>query len=138
MTQLILDMGGNAVTMPESKKGGYRVARAPLSVNVEMISGRMVRELRGNVWVIAYQYGWFDDETKNKVIESCEKGRREPIRCSFLPPDSNEMIVSEFFVTDFAYPTFFWSRKTLENGEKIDVPMWGNFSVELREVKPRD
>ena len=76
MTQLVFDLGGNAITLPESKKGGYYPRKAPLSVNVEMVSGRMVRELRGNVWVISYQYGYFDNETKNKVIESCEKCKR--------------------------------------------------------------
>ena len=31
-----------------------------------------------------------------------------------------------------------WSRIVTENGEEKTVPMWADFSVELREVKPSD
>lgn len=136
MTQLILDVDGYNVTLPESKKGGYTAVRQPLSVDVEMVTGRMVRELRGNVWAVSYQYGWFDDETKNQVMSAIEKGRSEPINCGFLPPDSKgELTYSDFFVTSFTYPKFMWSRSE-EDGTPI--PMWADFSVELREVEPSD
>lgn len=135
MTQLILDVDGSAVSLPESKKGGYRARKEPLSQDVQMISGRLVRELRGNVWKIAYQYGYLDDATKNLVLAACEKGRGQAIRCGFLPPDSAEALTySDFFVTSFTYPKFMWSRGTGES----PVPMWADFSVELREVKPND
>ena len=85
MTELILDANGMAVVLPESRDGGYNVQNIPLSVDVQMISGRTARELRGNVWQVSYQYGYFDAEMKNKVIAACEKGTREPIICGFLP-----------------------------------------------------
>lgn len=136
MTQLILDTSGYNVELPESEKGGYTATRQPLSVDVEMVTGRMVRELRGDVWVLTYQYGWFDDATKNKVLAAIEKGRGEPITCGFLPPASaGELTYSEFFVTDFTYPKFMWSRSELDG---TPVPMWADFSVELREVNPSD
>lgn len=127
MTQLIID----GVTLPESINGGYTAAKSPLSVDVEMVTGRIVRELRGNVWVISYQYGFFNDEMKNKLIAACEKGKRQSIRCGFLAPDSTGALTySDFIVTAFNYPKFMWSR----NGK----PLWADFSVELREVKPSD
>lgn len=147
MTQLIMDTTGMAVTLPESRKKGYSAEKQPLSVNVEMISGRMTSELRGNVWVINYQYGYFNDTEKNNVIAVCEKGRKQAISCAFLPPNSNTMISSRFLVTSFTYPKFMWSRLTPgavedEEGNNISeflpVPMWGNFSLTLREVEPSD
>lgn len=127
MTQLIMD----GVVLPESIKGGYTATRQALSVDVEMVTGRMVRELRGNVWVITYQYGYFDDTMKNAVLEAVEKGKRQAIRCGFLPPTSTEALTySDFFVTDFTYPKFMWSA----DGK----PLWADFSVELREVQPSD
>ena len=83
MTQLILDTAGYNIVLPESLKNGYRVNLQPLSVDVEMVTGRMVRELRGNVWVISYQYGYFDDTTKNNLIAACKKGRMQPVTCGF-------------------------------------------------------
>lgn len=132
MTQLIID----GVVLPESQKGGYTVEKVPLSVDVQMVTGRMVRELRGNVWTITYQYGFFDDEMKNKVIAACEKGRNIPILCGFLPQESaEELTYSNFFVTKFNRPKFMWSKKKT-TGEV--VPLWADFSFELREVAPSD
>lgn len=130
MTQLILDINGNAIALPESRKGGYIAWEESLTVDLEMIPGNMVKELRGNVWRVNYQYGYFNDDDRVRVLESCIKGRAEPIICSFLPPNGDEMIVSEFFVTAFTSPKFMWSR----DGK----PLWGDFSVELREVDPHD
>lgn len=131
MTQLILDATEYNVTLPESRKGGYTIESQPLSVDVEMVSGRMVRELRGNVWVIKYQYGYFDDVMKNKVLAACEKGKRTPILCGFLPQESQaELTYSDFIVMSLTRPKFMWSTS--------GNPLWGDFQVELREVKPHD
>lgn len=140
VTQLILDTNGYNIILPESKKGAYTAARQALSVEVEMVTGRMVRELRGNVWVITYQYGFFDDETKNKVIAACEKGKTQAITCGFLPPESTEALsYSDFLVTSFTYPKFMWSRQSIGiDGEFVPVPLWADFSLKLREVKPSD
>lgn len=138
MTQIIFDMENVAMALPESQKDGYHIARVPLSVDVQMISGRMVREVRGFVYEVSYQYGYFNEEDKNKLIESCERGAVSPIRCAVLAPNNVDLITSNFFVTGFTYPKFFWSRKVNADGTETDVPMWGDFSFTLREVEPRD
>lgn len=135
MTQLILDVTEYNVQLPETRKQAYYPRREDLGVEVTMISGRLTKEVRGTVWRISYQYGYFDDEMKNKVIAACEKGRKQPITCSFLPQESGEeLTTSDFFVTSFSRPKFMWSRE--ENG--LPIPVWGDFSVELREVSPHD
>lgn len=131
MTQLILDTTGYNVQLPESQKGGYTADEQPLSRSIEMISGRTVKEVRGNVWVISYQFGYFDDELKNNVLAALKKGEKEPITCGFLPQESSdELSYSEFFVTSYTRPKFMWSN----NGK----PLWGDYRIELREVKPHD
>ena len=52
MTQLILDIGGEALVMPESQKNGYTVHEEPLVQSIDMISGRRIREYRGMVWCV--------------------------------------------------------------------------------------
>ena len=131
MTQLILDTTGYKVQLPESQKGGYTADEQPLSRSIEMISGRTVKEVRGNVWVISYQFGYFDDELKNNVLAALKKGEKEPITCGFLPQESSEELsYREFFVTSYTRPKFMWSN----NGK----PLWGDYRIELREVKPHD
>lgn len=126
MTQLIIDN----FALPESIKGGYRAWEEDLTVELVMLAGNMVKELRGTVWRISYQYGYFNEADKARVIAACQKGRREPVVCTFLPPGSDETITSEFFVTSFQSPKFMWSRD--------ERPLWGDFAVELREVTPHD
>lgn len=139
MTQLILDTEGYNISLPESRKGRYTAELRPLSVDVEMVTGRMVRELRGNVWYITYQYGFFTDNEKNNLISACRKGQRQSIRCGFLPPDSSGALTySNFLVTSFTYPKFMWSRMVDNTGTIVQVPMWGDFSMEIREVSPSD
>lgn len=127
MTQLIID----GISLPESVKGGYTANEQPLSRSIEMISGRTVKEVRGNVWVISYQFGYFDDELKNNVLAVLKKGEKEPITCGFLPQESEqELTYSEFFVTSYTRPKFMWSN----DGK----PLWGDYRIELREVRPHD
>lgn len=130
MNQLILDVGGYGVLLPESIKGGYTAYEEDLTVGLTMIPGNMVKEVRGSVWHVDYQYGYFKEEMKERVIAACRKGKKEPIICSFLPPNGTELITSEFFVASFSPPKFMWSRDK--------KPLWADFSVELREVEPHD
>lgn len=132
MMQLILDVGGYAVALPESKKGGFLVREETLHEQIEMISGRTVREYRGKVWVISYQYGYFNDEDVKRVVAACEKGMQQSILCSFISHESYELQTTNFIVTAFTRPKFMWSRTT-ESGA---APLWADFSVELREVRP--
>lgn len=136
MDQLILDVGEYAVLLPESKKGGYEAYEESLAVDLTMIPGNMVKELRGLAWHVNYQYGYFDEETKNRVIAACKKGQREPIICAFLPTNGTELQTSTFFVTSFTNPKFQWSR--LAGEESSPSAVWADFAVELREVDPHD
>ena len=83
--------------------------------------------------------GFFDDDTKNKWISACRKGTRQAITCGFLPPDSSgTLLYSNFLVMAFTYPKFMWSQMLPgENGDTAR-PIWGDFSLELREVRPHD
>lgn len=134
MTQLVLDVAGQGLALPESIKDTYTVQEEELSQDLVMIPGNMVKELRGKVWVITYQYGYFNTADKDRFIAACVKGSREPIICTFLVPDTNQTLSSEFFVTAYTRPKFMWSR-TVDGSTE---PLWGDFSVELREVDPHD
>ena len=137
MTQLILDVDGYNVALPESRDGGYTVQKESLSVEIQMITGRIVREVRGSVWAITYQYGYLDQETKDGLIAACEKGRDEPIVCGFLPQNSmGALSYSSFFVTEFTRPKFMWAKENGAGEEAVATPLWADFSVSLREVRP--
>lgn len=132
MTQLVLDMDFANIELPESLRDGYSVTREPLYVDIEMYSGRLTRELRGYVWKIKYQYGYFDELEKNRLIATCEKGIIKPLRCAFLKQEADGDALTEgtFLVTSFKRPRFMWGRG--------GVPVWADFELELREVDPHE
>lgn len=136
MIQLILDTDGYAISMPESQKGGYTIKEETLSESVQMISGRTVREYRGKVWVASYQYGYFNEADMKRVVAACEKGMQQSITCCVMTHESSELFASKFIVTSFERPKFMWSRIITENGIEKTIPMWADFSVNLREVNP--
>ena len=130
MTQLILDTTENNFVLPETMRGAYNIREVDLGTNIEMISGRTVKEIRGRAWEISYQYGYFADMAKDVFIAACKKGVGTPISCSFLVPENNSVLTSEFWVTSFTRPKFMWS------GE--GKALWGDYTLTLREVRPHD
>ncbi|HIU10745.1 MAG TPA: hypothetical protein IAB00_05855 [Candidatus Avidehalobacter gallistercoris] len=54
----------------------------------------------------------------------------------FLAPDSgDELLYRPFFITAITYPKFMWCRF---DGDEETTPVWADFTVKLREVKPND
>lgn len=136
MIQLILDVEGQALALPESQKGGYDIREEPLMEDIQMISGRNTREYRGEVWVITHQTGYLSDADKDRFISACRKGQRQSILCSFLQQGASELQTSKFMVTSYRPPKFMWSRIVTEDGTEKTIPVWADYSVSLREVKP--
>lgn len=132
MTQLILD----GISLPEAKEDTYKAYIEPLGTDELMISGRLVKEIRGDVWHVSYSGGYFAPNEKNALLEICERGRHTPINCGFLrqEEDGETLAYSNFWVVDYQRPKFAWS--TEKNGQTN--PLWVGFAVELREVRPHD
>lgn len=137
ITQLIIDVDGSPVQLPQSK--AYAATKSLKSVDVEMITGRMTREVRGEVWEISYQYGYFSDEVKNAILTALEKGKRQPITCGFLTQESTGALTySSFFVTGVSRPQMHHAKRKLIDGSLVEVPIWANLAFSLREVEPSD
>lgn len=124
MTQLIID--GNY--MPEVNKNNYRSAPAQLGKQVEMVSGRMVTEVRGTVQTISASYSYIQPELCRPVMRILRSGKS--FQVTYLPDDSDEMRTGEFLVTSLTDPTFAFSA-----GGKA---YWTGLAFTLREVAPHD
>lgn len=124
MIQLILE----GIALPENKKSKYRCYPSELSQKVDMISGRRVHEIRGNVQMIEWSYGYLELDFGSKVLAVLRSGK--PINVAYLPDDSTELVSGEFWVESIKAPKFAFS---------VDgVPFWHDLSFTLREVKPHD
>ena len=125
MTQLILN---NSIYLPQTSHDKYRCYPTELGTQVDMISGRRVFEIRGNVWMIEYEYDYMGNDLMRQVNAVLRSGQSFPV--IFLPDNADEMSSSIFLTQSFPTPTFAFSRG--------GVGLWHNVSFVLREVQPHD
>lgn len=121
MTQLII----NNITLPEVRRGKYAPEEPDLKVQGEMISGRLVEELRGKVWAVSYGVDRLPDAVW-RALKPVLKGGS--FTASFLVNDSDTMVTATMLCTALKEPSFAWSRD--------NVAYWTGLSFTLREVRP--
>lgn len=124
MTQLII----NGILLPETSRDKYQCYPGELSVNVEMISGRTVREVRGHVQYIVWSYDYMGNELWRQLAQVL-RGNTS-LMVAYLPDDGDELVSGEFLVESITQPTFAFSRG--------GVGLWHNVGFTLREVRPHD
>ncbi|MFR0798475.1 hypothetical protein [Alistipes sp.] len=124
MTQLIID----GIFLPETSRDKYQCYPGELSVNVEMISGRMVREVRGHVQYIVWSYDYMGNELWRQLSQVLRSNASFTV--AYLPDDGDELVSGEFLVESITQPTFAFSRG--------GVGLWHNVGFTLREVRPHD
>jgi len=125
MNQLIV----NGITLPNVKGGRYTCYEDVLSESIEMISGRMVEEVRGIVYVVEYSTG-ADGSMENSLYQSLipilRSGKSFPVQV--LPDNRSDVITSTFICTERPKPMMIM--------EHLGEPVWANISFTLREVYP--
>lgn len=124
MKQLII----NGILLPETSRDKYQCYPGELSVNVEMISGRMVREVRGHVQYIVWSYDYMGNELWRQLAQVLRSNTS--FTAAYLPDDGDELVSGEFLVESITQPTFAFSRG--------GVGLWHNVGFTLREVRPHD
>lgn len=122
MTQIILD----GFPLPEASYSKYACWEEFLSVQVEMISGRMVTEIRGKVWKATWSYDYLDNETTSRILSVLRSVK--PFVAAVLPDNGERMISSTFIVENLTSPTFLYS----DGGQAL----WHGLAFTLREVNP--
>jgi hypothetical protein len=116
------------VTLPKTSGDKYRCYPTKLTEQLEMISGRVVTEIRGTVQVIEYAYDYMPDSQYKALLTALRSN--PPLTVTYLPDDSSDMRTSDFIVTSYPTPTFAFAK-----GNK---PYWHNVAFSMREVKPHD
>lgn len=123
MTQLIIN---NSIYLPETSRDKYRCYPASLSTRIEMISGRMVEEVRGQVQMIEYSYDYMGNQLMRQLLEVLRSGAAFPV--AYLPDGGDSLVVSTFLTESFPMPAFAFSRS--------GTPYWHDVAFTLREVYP--
>ena len=123
-TQLIID----GIYLPYTSHDKYQSYPEELGTQVEMISGRVVTEVRGHVQKIVYQYDYMGNALWRQLAKVLRSGGAFP--ASYLPDDGDEMVTSSFICEKLSNPTFAFAR----NGQGL----WHDISFTLREAEPHD
>lgn len=123
MTQLII----GEYPLPEVSGDMYSCPESPLVVQVEMINGRMVQEVRGGlVYEPTYEFDYMPASIWRPVYEILRSG--QSFTAAVLTDKSDELIVGTYLCTELSAPVFAFGRD--------GVGYWHNISFSLREVEP--
>ena len=125
MTQLIIN---NTIALPYASGGKYAAWEEPLSVQIDMISGRRVEEQRGLVWRVRYEYDYMGNALMRQLLAALRTGGA--LNVQFLPDTGDTLLTSTFLRDTLTEPTFAFGRGR--------VGYWHGISFELREVSPHD
>lgn len=124
MTQLII----NGIVLPETSGGKYKCYEGTISDQIEMISGRVVTEVRGHVQYIEYSYDYMGNELVRKLLAALRAGTALTVK--YLPDSGDGMKTSTFVCEELTPPVFAFSRS--------GKPFWHDIAFTLREVRPHD
>lgn len=123
MTQLII----GEYPLPETSGDRYSCPESPLVVQVEMINGRMVQEVRGGlVYEPTYEFDYMPASVWRPVYAILRSG--QSFTAAVLTDKSDELIVGTYLCTELSAPVFAFGRD--------GVGYWHNISFSLREVEP--
>lgn len=122
MTQLII----NGITLPETTPDRYSAHPDTLKLQTEMISGRIVTEKRGTVWVVSYSYDWLPNSIWIPLAANLRDSTPMPV--VFLPDNGDEMITDNMVTIELTNPTYAFAR--------YSQPYWHNLAFSLRSERP--
>lgn len=122
MTQIILD----GVYLPQMSHDRYACWEEELAETVTMVSGRVVKEIRGTVWKARWACDVLDDETYKAALAVLRSGASFP--AAVLPDNGGELVSSTFLVESITPATFAFAA----SGKAI----WRGLAFQIREVEP--
>ena len=129
ITQLqIIPISGTPIVMPEVKNGAFSCYPDMLRQNIEMISGRIVTEIRGTVYRVTADYSDYYFTNDFWVPLSAILRSGASFSCEVLPDDAAATVTTTMMVESITPPSFQFGR----NG----TPYWTGLKFNLREVSP--
>lgn len=117
----------NNILIPDMESDSLIIYENPLDQYIRMISGRLVEEERGKIWVIQATFEDIDPDLFRELTASL-RGNVEHV-IAFLPPDGGKDIISSrFYLTQQPNPKL---RSWLN-----EYPDWGGLSYTFEEIEP--
>lgn len=125
--QIIL--GNPGIYLPEVSHDRYSCWEDPQVVEVDMISGRRVQEVRsGKLWWARYEFDSLGTDLLRKVLAILRSGA--PFDAAVLPDNSDTMVASRFVLEELTQPTYAFSLR--------GKGLWHNIGFTIREEVPHD
>lgn len=112
------------VRLPETSHDRYSCGETPLSVQVDMISGRRVIEERDLVYKVTYSHDYIEDSVLRPALAALRGGKL----IAAVLTDMGETVTASFVVESLTDPKIL----TFEGAE----PIWHGLAFTLREEFP--
>lgn len=123
MTQITIA----GIALPETSHDKYQCWEEKLSSQLDMISGRRVVEVRGDVWMCTYEYDYMGNSLMRQILAVL---RGNSSFTATVLTDMGEEYTGTFLCESITNPTFAFTA----HGDGL----WHNFGFTLREVSPHD
>lgn len=124
----MLQLSINGVSYPETSRDRFQIWQEDLGVTIRMAGGNLVKEKRGKVWHISYEYDYFYPALMNRCLADLRSGNE--LNVSFLMEDGT-YASGLFRASKFPTPTFAFSRDYGNGSQGV----WHNISFELEGVE---
>lgn len=117
----------NQILIPDMERDSLTIYENPLDQYLRMVSGRLVAEERGRIWVIKADFDEIDHELLNELTASlCSRWAHD---IAFLPPNGGTDIVSSrFYLTQQPNPQL--------RSWQDEYPMWSTLEYTFEEIEP--
>lgn len=124
MTQLVIA----GIELPETSRDQYSCYPAEKGKQLEMISGRTVFEIRGQVTMVEYAIDYIEDAMLRALLKVLRS--RRPFLVRYLPDDDDTPSEATFFCKSLTPPKYL--------GSEGEVPIWHKLSFTLQSEYPID
>lgn len=117
----------NNILVPDMEQDSLEIYESPLDQYIRMISGRMVVEERGEIWIIRAGFSEIGRDLLQQLTASLKSNLEHTI--AFLPPDGGtDTVVSQFYLTQQPNPKLHsWQN---------NYPEWGGLEYTFEEIRP--
>lgn len=132
--QLVFGEGADSVALPCTSNDKYESYPEEIGSKLEMISGRVVWEVRGKVQKIRYSYDAMDNTTWRKIARYLRSSQAFIVQ--YLPDDGDNMRTGMFICDSLTSPKL--AFQAVDSDGNIRMNFWHGLEFTLREVSPHD
>ena len=131
---------GYDMALPYTSKDNYSCYTEEVSTKAEMLSGRIVKDIRGRATIIKYKYDYMPPKIMYNLLFLLRS--KLPFYVYYRPDDDpdnlylNEFVCESVSVPKYAFASSRYERDVWQYDKTFMEPKWHGIEFTLRQVEP--